>query len=757
MPAPSRLTTLLACTLACGACQKDTADAHVKKGSAYLEQGQLAESVLEFRRAVQIDGQSGDAHLKLAEAHVKGNDAVSAIKEYIRAADLLPDNADVQLKAAQGLLLAGRFEDARALADKVLEKDKNNAKAQILRGNALAGLKDFNGAIAEYETAVATDPSMHEAFVNLGTVQFLRGNREESEAAFHSAIAAAPQSVDARLSLANFYWASQRPADAEKTLKEALAIDTKNATANRALAVFYMATGRGAEAEPYFKALDAAGTTESRATLAQYYVATDRRDEGRKILTDLLTRKDAVPLATVRLAALDAVEGQLAQSEKRLHEFLESNPRDLTAQLLYSDVLLRGGKRDQAEAAAKAAIAIDGNSAAAHLLAGEIYARSDRNEDAIGEFEKALSLDARPLRAALQLARIHLLLRHADQSLAYAQQALTIAPTSPEAQSLLVRNHLARGDQAKAAEIVATLQKQYPNTPGLYNLSALIQLSKKDLPGARVSYTRALTLMPSNLEALSGVVRLDLAGGHRDEALKRLDAAAATPSPDPDLLLTVARGYTAAGDGDKAEAVLKRAIETDPGRLQGYSMLGTLYAAQHRLNDAKDQFEGLLTRNPKSVPARTMLGMIHETQGHAAEAEKAYEQVLAIDPRAAVAANNLAWIYVASGRNLDDALRLAQAAAEQLRNEPAVNDTLGWVLVQKDFAGRAIPYLETAAKAIPSNAEFRYHLGTAYYKGGDWPKARRELEAGLKLEPASTLAPGAKSTLQIIGGSPATH
>ncbi len=753
MRTSATLSLILGLTLAGSACTKDSADEHVKKGADYLEKGQVQESIVELRRAVQIDGQRGDAHLKLADAHVKANDAANAIKEYIRAADLLPGNDEAQLKAAQGLLLAGRFEEVRARVDKVLEHDKNNAKAQILRGNALAGLKDFDGAISEYEDAVAADPSQHEAFVNLGTVQFLRGNKAESEAAFHSAVDAAPKSVEARLSLANFYWASQRPADAEATLKDALAIDQKDPTANRALAVFYMATGRGPEAEPYFKALDAAGTTQSRATLAQYYILTNRRDDGRKLLTELLGRKDAAALATVRLAALDAAEGQLAQSEKRLRTFLDGSPKDLTAQLLYADVLLRGQKRTEAEAAAKAAIAIDGNSARAHQLAGEVYARSDRTEEAIAAFEKVLSLDARPLGAALQLSRLHLLLGHADKSLTYAQQAVTIAPQSPDAQSLLVRNHLLKGDQAKAAEIVATLQKAYPNSPGLYNLSALIQLSKRDAAGARAAYARALSVAPSNLEALTGVVRLDLAAGRRTEAVERLDAAAKAAA-DVEAMLTVGRGYMSAGDPDKAEAVLERAIEADPGRLQAYSLLGGLYAGQRRLDEAKQQFERVIAQNPKSVPAQTMVGMILEAQGKPAEAEHAYEQVLAIDPRAAVAANNLAWIYVAGNRKVDEALQLAQTAAEQLHDEPAVNDTLGWIFVKKDFAAKAIPYLESAAKADPSVADFRYHLGMAHFKAGDWPKARVALEAGLKMQPTSELAADARKTLEIIGGSP---
>ncbi len=100
----------LVCAVGGSGCQKDTAEEHVKKGSAYLEQSQVSESIVEFRRALQIDPQLGDAHLKLADAYVRANDTNNAIKEYVRAADLLPDNADAQIKAAEGLLLAGRFD-----------------------------------------------------------------------------------------------------------------------------------------------------------------------------------------------------------------------------------------------------------------------------------------------------------------------------------------------------------------------------------------------------------------------------------------------------------------------------------------------------------------------------------------------------------------------------------------------------------------------------------------------------------------------
>src|SRR5262249_42939642 len=105
------------------------------------------------------------------------------------------------------------------------------------------------------------------------------------------------------------------------------------------------------------------------------------------------------------------------------------------------------------------------------------------------------------------------------------------------------------------------------------------------------------------------------------------------------------------------------------------------------------------------------------------------------------------------GRKLDEAQRLAQMAYEQLADEPDVADTLGWILVKKDFSARAVAILESAAKAVPERPEFRYHLGIAYYKTGDWKKSRTEREKALALNATLEWEDDARKTLALIGGA----
>ena len=202
--------------------------------------------------------------LKLADANLKKGDLRGAIGEYIRAADLLPDSMRSAGQGRQHAAAGRAFEDAKTRAEKALEIDPKNVEAMILLGNALAGLKDLDGAVAEYQEALALNPAADAASANIGAIQFIRGQKETAEATFTKAVESAPKSVNARMALANFYWATGRPKEAEDGFKAALALDPQNLAAHRAIGVFYMATGRGAEAEPYFKTIADGGQDDRR-------------------------------------------------------------------------------------------------------------------------------------------------------------------------------------------------------------------------------------------------------------------------------------------------------------------------------------------------------------------------------------------------------------------------------------------------------------------------------------------------------------
>jgi len=151
------------------------------------------------------------------------------------------------------------------------------------------------------------------------------------------------------------------------------------------------------------------------------------------------------------------------------------------------------------------------------------------------------------------------------------------------------------------------------------------------------------------------------------------------------------------------------------------------------------------------VPPRLMVAVILHTQSRFAEAEKAYREILDLDPTAAAAANNLAWLYADSSSNLDIALQLAQMAKQRRPDDPNANDTLGWVYLKKDLVREALRCLEESAAAVPDNPVVQYHLGMAYLKAGDAPRARVALGRSLQLNPGFPAAADARQALSRLG------
>jgi uncharacterized protein (TIGR02996 family) len=742
---------VIALVASISACRKDPEVAKREffaSGNQYFDQQKFAEAAVQYRNAVQQDPKFGEARLKLAETYQKLNDYRNAYREYIRAADLLPNNADLQLKAGTLLLLAGQAEDARTRADKALALDPKSVKGQVLRANALAGMKDIDGAIKDIDEAIRLDPSQASSYANLGELQLAKGRKAEAEAAFKKAVETNPNDVTAQLAYANYLWSTGKPQDAEAALKKAAALDPKNLLANQALATFYAASNRRAEAEPYLKTfVELAGTGTSKLELADFYITSNRASDAIPVLENLSKDQQFYAEAKTRLAALAFAQNKREEGHKIVDEVLAKQPTNAQALLTKARFLIVERKMDDALIKTKAATVADPQSVMGHYMLGTIYSARSDVDAAAQEFREVLKLNPRAVPAQLQLAQLEMRRGGAASSVQLAEQAVSNQPQNPIARLVLVKSLTAKGDLPRANDELNKLLKEYPNASPVHTQAGVLAMLKKDNEGARREFEKAYALDNKSNEAVAGLVALEVAGGKTPDALKRIDAQRAKTPNNSMLEVLAARTHIANRDMANAETTLRKAIEYDSSNLTAYAMLGQVYLQQKKMDQAIGEFESMTKQQPKNVAAHTMIGMILQTQGKNAEAQKRYEQILTIDSRSPVAANNLAWMYAEAGTNLDQALQLAQTAQAALPEQPEVNDTLGFVYLKKDLATLAVPPLRVSVEKDPKNPVYHYRLGLAYSKTGDDAGARRELEASLKLSPTGPNADEAKKIL----------
>jgi tetratricopeptide (TPR) repeat protein len=343
-----------------------------------------------------------------------------------------------------------------------------------------------------------------------------------------------------------------------------------------------------------------------------------------------------------------------------------------------------------------------------------------------------LKLNPRAAAARLQLARLRLARGETKGALKAAEEVSRERPDDVDAAVLVSRSLRAQGDLARAARELGTRISRTPDAAPLHIEMGWLALQRNDLPAARTSFDAALRIAPASYDALVGLVTIDLAQRNIQRARERVAESQQRTPGDPRLTILSARVSLAAGNTADAEQTLRTLVTADPSQLEAYDLLGRIAVSHGQLDRALAEYQTLADRSRAPAGPLTLVAMIQEARGDRDGARQQYEKVLAADPRAGVAANNLAWMYAEAGR-LDDALKLATVATEQLKR-PEADDTLGWVYYRKGLAQHAITAFERAVSKAPDNPIYHYHLGLAHLKEGHETEGRAALKRALALK-----------------------
>ena len=119
------------------------------------------------------------------------------------------------------------------------------------------------------------------------------------------------------------------------------------------------------------------------------------------------------------------------------------------------------------------------------------------------------------------------------------------------------------------------------------------------------------------------------------------------------------------------------------------------------------------------------------------EATALFEKAHALDPTNNEAAFGLSAAYIEMKR-CDEALPLLEKLAKAVPDNPMVKNNLAWVLLKAKGqasanAPRAIKLARSALLDVPSDYSIWNTLGEAYYAGGQFDKALRAAQSGLRL------------------------
>ena len=176
----------------------DYVDALVGLGQAALATGRFADALRFVDQAIELEPPLAEAHLargRALEALSRPNDAQAA---YFRAIEADPTLATASLRIAALQLDQGRFDQALARLDGVVELTPEDPEAHFLRGRAHLALREAAPAVEDLTFASRRLANRPEVFYNLALALAAAQNSSEALKAADRAATLAPGWAEAR-------------------------------------------------------------------------------------------------------------------------------------------------------------------------------------------------------------------------------------------------------------------------------------------------------------------------------------------------------------------------------------------------------------------------------------------------------------------------------------------------------------------------------------------------------------------------------
>jgi tetratricopeptide (TPR) repeat protein len=437
--------------------------------------------------------------------------------------------------------------------------------------------------------------------------------------------------------------------------------------------------------------------------------------------------------AYVHLGQFSAAYGELART-------VALQPTNYKARIDLGNLLLAGGKIDDAQAQANAVMAAQPNNPDVHAMLGAIAAKRGQKDQALNELHRALELD--PNRAAF----------HEDLALLQA------------------------GDPTKTSSVEDELKKAVALDPKSVNakllLAAFYAKSSRWQEAEKTSWD-AVATDPKSLSARESLTRIILKQGDQPRAEQVLRQASKDLADDPQGVRILADYYAGSGQMDKAKAefaslsakypknisvqkgyirvllevkdyataqkvvtelMKKNAKDPEVAGLNGIVLLnnGKASDAVNALMDATKNF-------PKDAFLQYWLGKAALSKGDSDLAEKSLRQAADLNPSRLDAEEELARIAAQRG----DMNLLSDVADKTIAAAPRFPGGYVWrslVEVSRNSPDKAEADLKTAMSVAPQSPQAYLELGKIRFTQKRFPEGVALLEQALQYDPNSVVA-----------------
>ena len=380
------------------------------------------------------------------------------------------------------------------------------------------------------------------------------------------------------------------------------------------------------------------------------------------------------------------------------------------------------------------------------LTQAMVLAEQEQFDAALETLQQLFELEPNQSQAAMLEARILL----AQQSPApYARLERVLEENPQDTQIRLQYARLLTATDMEAARTqFELLSAQSPRDGELLLSLALISREIGDNEAAKTYLRQLLALEQHVDEAHYYLGRIAEDADDLDGALYEYRQV----EEGREMLVAASRASVILIDQGRAEEIrawFRELRQQNPERAeQLYGVEADLLARGGELASATQVLDEALAQQPDSSSLRYARAMIAEQQGDLALMERELRKIIASEPDNATAINALGYTLANRTRRYDEAYELISRALALEPGEPAILDSMGWVLYRQGNYEESLDYLTRAYAAFP-DPEVAAHLGEVLWVSGDTENALEIWRGGLKKDPDNAVLVETLERLQV--------
>lgn len=699
-------------------------DAWYLKGIGYIAQNQTEKAVQSFKKAVELlngklYGQKQfNMQVSLIRALIRNNQ-YDKTKQYMDTlSKYFPKLPETLYLKGLIAYLGKDFEQAENSLYEVTKKVPDHMPTLLLLGSLHYMKHNFEQA-NEYLTKFVNNTPTHLQARKLLAVVRVKLNRQSEALDILKATDKKQYDDELIKMIGRIAIDSGQEKYAVKFLKEAINKKPDDTSIRSTLALAYMKKGQYENAIQQLEALTDIGQ-QKKVILIDAYLRQGKLKKAQLLVNELVKENPNNEITKITAAVADLYSGKRSSARLKFSEALEINPDSIHALLYMANMDIEDGKLTDSQELYDHVLALQPDNVQAYVGLAQIEERRGRKKQAISLLKEISEINTTSTLPALILGKYFLNRRDFVSAREILLKVNDLHKNNVEISVLLSRAYQGAGEGDRSIRLLQNLIKTQKSNSLVYIELAGILESKGKKKKAREYLELALKLSPDSVRARRALGIVELNTGNIEQAKK----IASQMQSDKRSAFT---GYTLSGDifldkkqYKKAQKSYRHALSIKPNRL----VLLKLYNAYHlagQSGQALKVVENWVSRFPADLSMGLGLANLYTMREKPSLAIAQYKRMLKFDPNHVPSLNNLADLISKQDQNL--ALTYARKAYELESRSPAIQDTLGWIYIQKGDLKEGLPLLQKAARQLTRSSSVQYHLAVALYKMGEKRKA----------------------------------